>query len=98
MISDKTYKVLNRLQPWRKTVNIKDLLGDDESPEAVVRAASQMVQRLRRAFPDPDNALEDIIAEFNDIDTTDKQPLLLFNDTLDSLYDWADSNRIWLGL
>ena len=83
---------------WRKTVNIKDLLGDDESPEEVVRVAAAIVGRLNKAFPDPDYGLEDIISEFEDIRVDDKRPCLLFNDTLSSLYDWADAERVWLGL
>ena len=83
---------------WRKTVNIKDLLGDDESPEEVVRVAAAIVGRFNKAFPDPDYGLEDIISEFEDIRVDDKRPCLLFNDTLSSLYDWADAERVWLGL
>ena len=83
---------------WRKTVNIKDLLTDDESPEEVVRIAGELTSRLEKAFPHPDYDLEDIIEEFKDIEVTDKRPVVLFNDTLSRLYDWADAERVWLGL
>ena len=83
---------------WRKTVNIKDLLTDDDSPENCVRVASVIVERLRKAFPEPPDNLEWILDEFEDISADDKRPSVLFNDTLESLYDWADAERVWLGL
>ena len=83
---------------WRKTVNIKDLLTEDDSPENVVSVAAQVVKRLRNAFPDPDDDLNCILVEIEDIDIDDKRPELLFNDSLNSLYDWADAERVWLGL
>ena len=97
MISDKAYRAMHRLQPWRETVNIKDLLTDDDSPENCENTAKALVKRLRAAFPKPDYDLENIISDFEDVSANDKRPLALFNDILDNLYDWADANRVWLG-
>lgn len=83
---------------WKHTINIKDLLtADDESPREIERTAKAIAERLRKASPEPSDELRYIIEEFEDISAEDKRPLLLFNDTLDSLYDWADAERIWLG-
>lgn len=83
---------------WKRTVNIKDLLTDDDSPPECERVAKAIARRLRTAFPEPRDDLEDIVCDFENISADDKRPELLINGSLDDLYDWADAERVWLGL
>ena len=83
---------------WRKTVNIKDLIDTDESPEAAERVAHAIAARLHKAFQDTNDDLTIILENLNDIKATDKHPISHLNWLLDELYDWADAERIWLGL
>ena len=83
---------------WRRTVNIKDLLTDDDSPAECKRVAQAMAARLRGKFSEPGDELLDIIESFEGLEATDNRPLAVLNDILDNLYDWADAERIWLGL
>lgn len=76
---------------WRKKVNIKDLLTEEETPEAIKRAAAGIIERLPTA---PATALRKA-SEMADEDP--ETALLLFNAGLDTVYDWADRERIWLG-
>lgn len=93
---------------WRKHIALKDLLGEDESTEAVRDAAAGMAARLM-ALPEykaqDDSELESIVTEFEDIANPNNPPEMFsgrlslctyFNDVLHSLYDWADSERIWI--
>lgn len=87
---------------WLVTVNIKDLLGEDESPEAVIAAATGIRQRMANLSSSPLAndldlmALGDILSDFADI--VEAPDVSDFNGVLDGLYDWADANRVWLGL
>lgn len=75
---------------WRKTVKIKDLLTDEETPEAIKAAADGIIQRLPGA---PTSKL----AKARDMADDDPETaLLVFNDGLNRVYDWADANRVWL--
>ena len=82
---------------WKRRIKIKDLLDGDDSPEEVVRIAAVVVERLRKDTPSGRDAdLDFVVSEFEDITAEDKKPVLLFDDALDQLYDWADYNRVWI--
>ncbi len=71
-------------------MKIKDLLGEEETPEAIKAAADGIIQRLPGA---PTSRL----AKAREMADSDPETaLLVFNDGLNRVYDWADSNRIWL--
>jgi hypothetical protein len=75
---------------WKQRVKIKDLLTEEETPEAIKRAADGIIQRLPWA---PTNRL----AKARDMADADPETaLLVFNDGLNRVYDWADANRVWL--
>lgn len=75
---------------WKRTVKIKDLLTDEKTPEAIKNAAEGIIQRLPSA---PTTKL----AKARDMADADPETaLLVFNDGLSRVYDWADANRIWL--
>lgn len=93
---------------WRKTVFLKDLLGDDSSDAATRIAAEGFVKRLKRLSEyESDYELEQIVSEFEDIAHADSTGNDVFggrftlcdwfNAVLSSLYDWADAERIWIG-
>ncbi len=75
---------------WRRTVNIKDLI-DPSLPANVV--ADNIRTRLANAFSLPDVVLADIIADFGGVGNVEE-----CDGVLARLYDWADANRVWLGL
>lgn len=93
---------------WRKTVRLKDLLNDDSSDVSTRECASKFAERLKR-LPEyqDDFELEQIVSEFEDIaidgstgdDVFGGRFTLCdwFNKVLSDLYDWADSERIWIG-
>lgn len=87
---------------WHHTVNIKDLLTTDESPDEARRIAAEIRSRLLTLPPglrnDPD--MSDILEGFDEIahaGSYQAHDVDEFNNVLDMLYDWADYNRVWLG-
>lgn len=76
---------------WKATVNIKDVLTDEETPEAIKRAADAIIKRLPGA---PHRLIMKARGMANEDPET---ALLVFNEGLNRVYDWADQNRIWLG-
>ena len=91
---------------WRKTIVLKDLLGEEDSDEVVREAATAVYERLKQE-PEyqEDSEFEAITDEFHElsyspaghINPNDRYTLCRwFNDVLNDLYDWADSERIWI--
>lgn len=75
---------------WKRTVKIKHFLTDEETPEAIKRAADGIIKCLPGA---PTAKL----AKARDMADADPETaLLIFNDGMNSIYDWADMERIWL--
>lgn len=87
---------------WNITINIKDLLTEDDSESAVVFAVNGINDRLRPLLGTSTgtydlDTLNDILESFEEI-ATNSQDADEFNEILNELYDWADDNRVWLGL
>lgn len=88
---------------WKHSIDIKQHLSADTSNEAIVKAAEGIWYQLK-LLPITLEGLEDMIWEFRDIaesthDAEGNSDLLdHFNYTLNELYDFADDNRIWMGL
>ncbi len=83
---------------WREHWDIKQFLDDDADPEAVaVKLADYLEEQGERLTEarfgvyEPD-ALASIVDEFRGNTEQDE-----VNRTLDTLYDWADANLVWLG-
>ena len=77
---------------WRKTVNIKPLLDPSEPASVVAKRIAEKLQLGLGADQDA-WAMQEIIARFNDAEDVEE-----VDNILDDLYDWADANRVWLGL
>ncbi len=81
---------------WKRTVNIKDLIDPSQTADVV---ALQIRDRLVKAFNGfspfgrPDMEFANILADFEDVETVED-----CNAALGRLYDWADAERVWLGL
>lgn len=75
---------------WRKTVRIRDLIVEDESPEAIIALADGIIKRLPDA---PHDRLVKAKAMAHDDPET---ALLVVNAGLNDVYDWADYARVWL--
>lgn len=90
---------------WKHKVDIKQYFGEDDSNEDVVKAAQGIVKELKK-LPESLNefGLLDVISEFEDLsdnaatETSGFEWSDEFNYTLDKLYEWADDQRIWLGI
>ena len=83
---------------WKTTVNIKPLIGEDDSEEGAERAGDLIgaLLSLKLLVHDQyatDQTLRNIIDGLSNVADVDE-----FNDVLEDLYDWADENRVWLGL
>lgn len=88
---------------WDYRIQIKQLLGDDDSDETARKTGAQVAAILRRSawFRDDAQRAEErggesevalCAEEFDDIDDADH-----FNGVLDRLYDLADADRAWIG-
>ena len=75
---------------WKRTVNIKDLIDPLQTADVV---ALCIRDRLIGAFGAPDQELADILVMFEDVETVEDCDFALAR-----LYDWADLNRVWLGV
>lgn len=76
---------------WLQTIKIKDLLGSEEGPDAIIAAADGIKSRL------PEGAPVSQLTKARDMANVDPETaLLVFNDGMDRIYDWADRNRVWL--
>ena len=81
---------------WKRTVNIRDLI-DPSQPADVV--ALNIHNKLVKAFSGsspfgrPDMEFANILADFEDVETVED-----CDNALGRLYDWADAERVWLGL
>ena len=77
---------------WNKTVNIKPILRplrdkDSVSDDEAQASGKALAALLNERLPEYPNHNFDIIHN-----------QAAFNQELDYLYDWADDNRVWLGL
>ena len=90
---------------WKRTIELKQFLSGRTDP-ATQREAAQRIHealeadRLRRCPDDED--VEQISDEFHTITIASDSDLddgcaRWFNSLLESLYDWADTERVWIG-
>ncbi len=75
---------------WKRKVEIRDLLTDEETPEAIIAASTGIIERLPDA---PTSRIAKAMGMANDDPDT---ALILFNAGLNDVYDWADYSRVWL--
>lgn len=86
---------------WRKTIDIKAILHRDQGnlDPAYVAGVGKEIAALVRANVKDDEwtfELDDVLEMLEDIDLDDA--VEAFNGALADLYDWADRERVWLGL
>lgn len=85
---------------WRKTIRIKHLLSDDDSAENAREAAGKVaviLKRQREYNHSEHEEFTDIACSFADLGESSDGTCSDFNDLLAWLYDWADSERVWIG-
>jgi hypothetical protein len=89
---------------WRKTIRLKHLLGDDDSPENARKVAGQVAAILKRQreYVPPetrefDDEFSEIADELGELSETLDGGCADFNAILSVLYDWADDERVWIG-
>ena len=76
---------------WKQTIKIRDLLTEDSSADAIKTAAAELVLRLPNSAPTSRLQKAQAMA-----DSDPETALLVFNDGMSRIYDWADDNRVWL--
>lgn len=89
---------------WKHKIDIKQYLGEDDSNAAVVFAAQGIVKEISK-LPQSVSGGDQHMYEFQDVaDSAAEEPLggyqwvEEFNYRLNVLYDWANYERVWLGL
>jgi hypothetical protein len=82
---------------WKHTANFKPFWDADISVEEKGIKAAEALERLKRYFPD-DSPLADIIEDFKYCtgDGEDFTPTDDFDARMFDLYEWADSNLVWV--
>ena len=79
---------------WVESIDIKQHLTEDESPEAISEACRGILRELKK--------LRSIVPPRRITDAFKAQSVLgnlrKANKALNDLYDWADERRVWLGL
>jgi hypothetical protein len=89
---------------WKYSINVKQHLSNGTSNDAIVKAAKGVLSELKRLPEHLLSDIEDITYEFEEMvrcthDPEDNDNLLWeFNYQLNSLYDWADYKRVWMGM
>lgn len=95
------------MNKWKQSINIKQHLNEGETLEQIIQAAKGVYSELKHLKVDQDDyAFDDIEMQFEDMaglspETCEEDSEDLreeFNYQLHALYDWADGNRVWLGL
>lgn len=90
---------------WDRTVKIRHLLTEEDSPENAAKVGAAIASILRAKLPsrwfDPhsdefDDDIDEIAYEMSRIDAADPKALDSVNLLIDELYDWADANRVWI--
>lgn len=76
---------------WVKTISIKEFLTDDDDAEAIKTAAEGIMSRLPGDAP-----IGRLVKAAKMADEDPETALLVFNDGMNRIYDWADLNRVWL--
>lgn len=80
------------MSKWRKTIKIKDALNGDVSSQGIIKAADTIMSRLAGS-----GAPFMKIEKAKDMACHDPETaLLVFDDGMDRIYDWADEERVWL--
>lgn len=79
---------------WIKTIDIKQHLTDEETPEAAKRVGAAIAKTVEFGTRHwvGDLALEEILDNLRNVEDTDD-----VNNWLEELYNWADRNLVWLG-
>lgn len=88
---------------WRKTINIKPILHRDQantSPEHVSAVSKEIAALIRGALSDAemDYTLEEAVELMESIEPDEDDAVEVFNSALCDVYNWADRERVWLGI
>ena len=91
---------------WRKTIELKQFLGEDTSDASARRCAKDVYETLSlEPESETDYRLAEIIDELSDLSRESSSDAYggrfslcdWLNAVLNQLYDWADSERVWIG-
>lgn len=77
---------------WRQTLHLRQFLDDDTSGEGVKRAATGIIGVLG----DHHSQSIKFKKALDFVETDAEVALLVFNDAMNQLYDWADNEKVWI--
>lgn len=76
---------------WVREIKIKDLLLEKKDAETIKAAANGLIDRL------PEDAPTHRVKKALELADDDPETaLLVLNDGLSRIYDWADANGVWM--
>ena len=77
---------------WSQTIRLKHLLSKDITEETITRLAKGVIEEMDKTdFP-----TNKFAAALEMTKTNVYAAGLMVNDAMNSLYDWADDNRVWI--
>lgn len=79
---------------WTRTLQIKDLLTKETTSEAIVKAANGIYDRL--PIDTPATVKEAFRKAVSYAEKDAEVGLMVFNDGMEKLYDWADDTGVWV--
>ena len=78
---------------WKYKVDLSDLWDEyDEGTKSVTDVAEEVYSRVYKVVPMTDE-LELILCDIQDAQTLDE-----LNNHMHDLWDWADTNKVWIGV
>jgi hypothetical protein len=80
---------------WRRTIDLKQFLSDDDSDENARKVAGRIATVLRRQPEYDELNFSELALIVQELETVENAREL--NETLAEVYDWADGERIWIG-
>ena len=91
------------MKRWRKTISINEIIHRDQQntdPTYVSKVGKEIAGLVRnRTTPGEQNfELLNAVETLEEISPDDDDALDQFNSALSELYDWADRERVWLGI
>lgn len=84
------------MRPWKHSIDIKTCIGAKGTAQESALRVLKELKKLERHFKE-DFEYEQIAQEFKDLTEDPESTVAVFDEALDRLYDWADTERVWLG-
>lgn len=78
---------------WKTTLKLRQLLTDKTDAEAIKALANGAIEAVKGT----DAPISMFEKALKLADEDEEIALVIVNDAMNRLYDWADANRVWIG-